>query len=86
VIGDMISPFKAIIGDAYKGTLSSGSWPPSICASACPCAPTELERDQDRGPRARLSRGHAASRAYGRNGRRVRSYGNPPVVPPALET
>ena len=34
VIGDMITPFKAVIGDAYKSSRRA-SWPPSISASDC---------------------------------------------------
>ncbi len=35
VIGDMISPFKAVIGDSYKAVERNGCSPPSTCALAC---------------------------------------------------
>ncbi len=38
VVGDIISPFKAVIGDAYKA-VEARFWRPSICASDCPPYP-----------------------------------------------
>ena len=61
VIGDMISPFKAVIGDAYK-TIERGSWRRSIGASACrQNRRRELEKlNQDRRPPSGFSEAYPA--------------------------
>ena len=63
VIGDMISPFKAVIGDDYKAVERACS-PRSICASACrrKLPADDQDADQGRRPRRRLSRSDAARR------------------------
>jgi hypothetical protein len=52
VIGDMITPFKAVIGDSYKA-VERGCSPPFICASACRRAARRAHAaDQERRSRA----------------------------------
>ena len=69
VIGDMISPFKAVIGDAYKAVerrlLTAIHLRFGLPAQSAP----ELEdSDQGRRPRGRLSRSDPARRFRSRRG------------------
>ena len=60
VIGDMISPFKAVVGGGYKVGGDSGWRPPSTCAFRCrPSVGRPEGADQEGGRRVRLFRGHA---------------------------
>jgi uncharacterized protein len=84
VIGDMISPFKAIIGDSYKGTEQRLLAAIHLRFGLPVTRPAELERLIKTADRAaayleatRLA-GFAATEAR-------RFFGNPPVVSPALE-
>ena len=78
VIGDMISPFKAVIGDSYKA-VEARLLAAIHCASACrPTLPAELialikAADQ----RRRLSGGDAA--------RRIQRRGGAAILRPAAE-
>ena len=61
VIGDMISPFKAVIGDAYKAVEERLLAAIHLRFGLPPELPAELDAaDQDRRPRRRLSRSDAA--------------------------
>ena len=61
VIGDMITPFKAVIGDAYKAVEKPAARrDPSALRIAAGAAGRADAADQERRPRRRLSRGDAA--------------------------
>ena len=69
VIGDMISPFKAVIGDAYKAVEARLLAAIHLRFGLPATLPAELARaDQGRRPRRRLSRGDAARRIFRRRG------------------
>ena len=84
VIGDMISPFKAIIGDAYKGTEARLLAAIHLRFGLPPKRPDELDRlikAADRGAaflEATRLAGFAAAEAR-------RFFGAPPALSPALE-
>ena len=85
VIGDMISPFKAVIGGSYRRS-SGGCSPPSICASACrPKCPTRcvaVIKAADRGAaflEATMLAGFGVAEAR-------RLFGSRPALPGSAET
>ncbi len=62
VIGDMISPFKAVIGDTYKAVEARLLAAIHLRFGLPPVLPASPPRDQGRRPRRGLSRGDAARR------------------------
>jgi len=84
VIGDMISPFKAVIGDAYKAVEQRLLTAIHLRFGLPPALPAELTRlikTADQGA-AYLE----ATRLAGFTDKEARRYfGQPPVAPPALE-
>ena len=61
VIGDMITPFKSVIGDSYRAVESRLLAAIHLRFGLPPALPAELiAADQERRPRRRLSGGHAA--------------------------
>ena len=62
VIGDMISPFKAVIGDSYKAVEKRLLAAIHLRFGLPAKLPETLHADQDRRPQRSLSRGDAARR------------------------